>query len=127
VSFLVFLLFAFILMWLLFVLPQRRRQAAQKAMLDAIEPGVEVLTAGGLYGDVVEVGEDELAIEIAPGVVVRIATRSVATVIPPDAYEDEEDVVDVEEEGAELAPAEEVAEALPEAEAGAPRREAERG
>ena len=114
-SFLVFLLFAFVLMWLLVVLPQRRRQAAQKAMLESIEPGVEVLTAGGLYGDVVEVGEDELAIEIAPGVVVRIATRSVATVVPPDAYEDEgEDVVEVEEEGAELAPAEEIAEALPE-------------
>ena len=115
-SFLVFLLFAFVLMWLLVVLPQRRRQAAQKAMLESIEPGVEVLTAGGLYGDVVEVGEDELAIEIAPGVVVRIATRSVATVVPPDAYEDEgEDVVELEEEDAELAPAEEIAEALPEA------------
>ena len=124
-SFLVFLLFAFVLMWLLVVLPQRRRQAAQKAMLESIEPGVEVLTAGGLYGDVVEVGEDELAIEIAPGVVVRIATRSVATVIPPDAYEDEaEDVV--EEEDAELAPAEEIAEALPEAEAGRARSEADR-
>jgi preprotein translocase subunit YajC len=127
VSFLVFLLFAFVLMWLLVVLPQRRRQAAQKAMLESIEPGMEVLTAGGLYGDVVEVGEDELAIEIAPGVVVRIATRSVATVIPPDAYEHEDDdVVDVEEEDAELAPAEEIAEALPEAEAERARSEADR-
>ena len=126
-SFLVFLLFAFVLMWLLVVLPQRRRQAAQKAMLESIEPGVEVLTAGGLYGDVVEVGEDELAIEIAPGVVVRIATRSVATVVPPDAYEDEgEDVVEVEEEDAELAPAEEIAEALPEAAPERARSDADR-
>ncbi len=112
-QFLIFLLFAFILMWLLVVLPQRRRQAAQKAMIASIQPGVEVLTAGGLYGDVVEVGDDELAIEIAPGVVVRIASRAVASVVPPDAYEDEEEAA---EEDAELAPAEEVAEALPEGE-----------
>ncbi len=112
-QFLIFLLFAFILMWLLVVLPQRRRQAAQKAMIASIQPGVEVLTAGGLYGDVVEVGDDELAIEIAPGVVVRIASRAVASVVPPDAYEDEEEAA---EEGVELAPAEEVAEALPEGE-----------
>jgi preprotein translocase subunit YajC len=113
VQFLIFLLFAFILMWLLVVLPQRRRQAAQKAMIASVEPGVEVLTAGGLYGDVVEVGDDELAIEIAPGVVVRIASRAVASVIPPDAYEDDEEAA---EEDTELAPAEEVAEALPEGE-----------
>ena len=111
-QFLIFLLFAFILMWLLVVMPQRRRQAAQKAMLASIEPGVEVLTAGGLYGDVVEVGDDELAIEIAPGVVVRIASRAVASVIPPDAYEDDDEVV---EGDAELAADEEVAEALPDA------------
>ena len=112
-DFLIFLLFAFVLMWLLVVLPQRRRQAQQKAMIASIAPGVEVLTAGGLYGDVVEVGEDELAIEVAPGVVVRIASRSVASVIPPDAYEDEEDEVEGE---AELVEAEDVAEAMPDAE-----------
>ena len=95
---LIFLLFAFVLMWFLVVLPQRRRQAAQKSMIASVEPGTEVLTAGGRYGDVVEVGEDEFAIEIAPGVVVRIAARAVAAVIPPDAYEEDEDeIVDAEE------------------------------
>jgi preprotein translocase subunit YajC len=111
VGFLIFLLFAFVLMWLLVVMPQRRRQAQQRGMIESIQVGTEVLTAGGLYGDVVEVGEDELALEIAPGVVVRIAARAVAAVIPPDAYEEEGG-----EEPAELAPAEEVAASLPDRE-----------
>jgi preprotein translocase subunit YajC len=111
VGFLILIVLTFLLMWLLVILPQRRRQAAQKALLQELTPGQEVLTAGGLYGDVIEVGEDEVAIEIAPGVIVRVALRAIAAVIPPDAYEEED-----EEEPAELAPAEEVAEAAPEAE-----------
>jgi preprotein translocase subunit YajC len=117
VDFLIFLLVVSVLMWFLFVMPQRRRQSAQRAMIESIEPGVEVLTAGGLYGDVVEVGDDELAIEIAPGVVVRISSRAVASVIPPDAYEDEEEEVEGE---AELVEAEDVAEAMPDAERASP-------
>jgi preprotein translocase subunit YajC len=91
VGFLIFLALALILMWLLVVMPQRRRQAAHKAMIEALKPGDEVLTAGGLYGDVTEIGEDEVALEIAPGVEVRVAMRAVATVIPPDVYEEEEE------------------------------------
>ena len=113
-GFLIFIVVLFLLMWLMVVLPQRRRQAAQKALIDGLKPGDEVLTAGGLYGDVTEIGEDEVALEIAPGVEVRVATRAIATVIPPDAYEDEDE--EAAEEAAELAPAEEVGEALPEGE-----------
>jgi preprotein translocase subunit YajC len=113
VGFLIFIIVLFLLMWLMVVLPQRRRQAAQKSLIAGLKPGDEVLTAGGLYGDVTEIGEDEIAVEIAPGVEVRVATRAVATVIPPDAYEEDEEVA---EEPAELAPAEDVAEALPEGE-----------
>jgi preprotein translocase subunit YajC len=115
-GFLIFIVVLFLLMWLLVVVPQRRRQSAQKALIDGLKPGDEVLTAGGLYGDVTEIGEDEVALEIAPGVEVRVAMRAIATVIPPDAYEDEEEDEEAEEEAAELAPAEEIGEALPDGE-----------
>jgi preprotein translocase subunit YajC len=111
VGFLIFIVVLFLIMWLMVVMPQRRRQAAQKALINGLKPGDEVLTAGGLYGDVTEIGEDEIAMEIAPGVEVRVAMRAIATVIPPDAYEGEEDEA---EEASELAPAEDVGEALPE-------------
>jgi preprotein translocase subunit YajC len=107
VGFLIFLMFALLLMWLLIVMPQRRRQAAHKAMIAGLKPGDEVLTAGGLYGDVTEIGEDEVALEVSPGVEVRVAMRAIATVIPPDTYEDEEQ----EDADAEQAPELEAGEA----------------
>jgi preprotein translocase subunit YajC len=99
VELLIFLLFGFALMWLLVVLPQRRRQAAQKSMLDAIKPGDYIVTAGGMYGTVTELGDDDLGLEVAPDVEVRIAKRAIGAVIPPDEIED----VEVEEPGSEAA------------------------
>ena len=90
-EFLIFIVFGFLLMWLFVVVPQRRRLAAHERMVETLKPGDEIVTAGGLYGDVTEVGEDEVAIEIAPGVEVRIAMRAIGAVVPPDVYEDEDD------------------------------------
>lgn len=82
--------FGVLTMWLLVVLPQRRRMQAQNRMIESLKPGDEVVTAGGLYGDVTEIGDDEIAMEIAPNVEVRVAKRAIGAVIPPDAYEDDE-------------------------------------
>jgi preprotein translocase subunit YajC len=86
--------------WMLFIRPQKRRQQAQREMLDQIQPGAEVLTAAGLYGTVVEADGDEIKVEIADGVVVKIARRAIGAVIPPEVEEPEEDEP-VEEEPAE--------------------------
>jgi preprotein translocase subunit YajC len=94
VDFLIVILFGFALIWLFIILPQRRRQSTHNKMLDTLQVGDEVLTAGGIYGFVTELAQEELAIEVADGVELRIAKRAVASVVPPD--EDEED-----EEGAE--------------------------
>lgn len=96
-SLLIIIVFGFLMMWLFVLLPQRRRQAAQSAMLDALEPGDEVLTAGGLYGSVVEIDDDEIALEVAPQVQVRVARRAIAAVIPPEDDDEELDGPGVEE------------------------------
>ncbi len=96
-SLLIIIVFGFLMMWLFVLLPQRRRQAAQSAMLDALEPGDEVLTAGGLYGSVVEINDDEIALEVAPQVQVRVARRAIAAVIPPTDDDDELEEPGVEE------------------------------
>ena len=97
-DFLIVILFGVALIWLFIVLPQRRRQSTHQKMLDALKTGDEVLTAGGIYGYVTELAQEELAIEVADGVELRIAKRAVASVVPP---EEDEDEADVEEELAE--------------------------
>jgi preprotein translocase subunit YajC len=66
------------------LLPQRRATREKMQMQDSIDVGDEIVTAGGMYGFVTEVGEDELEVEIAPGTIVRVATRAVAGRIDPD-------------------------------------------
>jgi preprotein translocase subunit YajC len=108
-----------LVMWLVLVRPQRRRQLAQQEMIDSLAVGDEIVTAGGLYGEIEEVWEDQLRVEIAPGTSVRIDKRAVATVV---RGEDEEE----DEEAGEFETASEVeaaSEAEPAGEPGESRRE----
>ncbi len=75
----------FVLLWLLFIRPQRRRVQAQQQLVAGIEVGDEILTVGGIYGTVLELrDDDELVLEIAPGTRVRAARRAVAAVMPDE-------------------------------------------
>ena len=81
------LILLFAAMWLLVIRPQRKRQRESQRTLETLTPGTEVLTAGGLYGTVKEVDDEDVHIEIAPGTVVRLARRAIAAVIEPDDTE----------------------------------------
>lgn len=86
-NFIFILILLFAVMWVFVIRPQRKRQREQQQLLETVAPGAEVLTAGGLYGTIREVGEDELQVEIAPGTVVRVARRAIATVVPHEEAE----------------------------------------
>ncbi len=90
-----------VLMWLLLIRPQRRRQSQQAQMLSSLELGDEILTAGGLYGRIVAIGEDSLTVEIAPGTNVRVARGAVSAVIPDEA---DDELGSDEELGSEAEP-----------------------
>jgi preprotein translocase subunit YajC len=94
VDFLIVIVFGALLIWLFIVLPQKRRQSTHQKMLDSLQTGDEVLTAGGIYGYVTELAQDEIAIEVADGVELRIAKRAVSSVVPPEEDGDETDVDD---------------------------------
>jgi preprotein translocase subunit YajC len=76
----------FALLWLFLIRPQRARAQAHRELLTRVEVGDEILTVGGLYGNVLAIDEedDDLTVEIAPGTEVRIARRAVAAVVPPE-------------------------------------------
>ena len=63
--------------------PQMKAQKTQKAKLEAIKKGDEVLTGGGLIGKVVRADETYADVEIAQGVRVKVLKSTIADVIPP--------------------------------------------
>ncbi len=87
---LLILILAMGVIWVAFIRPQKRRQQLQREMLNQIEPGAEVLTAAGIYGTVVEADGEAIKLEIADGVVVKVARRAIGAVIPPEVEEEEE-------------------------------------
>src|SRR6476619_8564088 len=88
-----FILVLLALVWFMLIRPQRRRQQEAQRLLETIGVGKEIVTAGGLYGTVTAVDGDEVRVEIADGVEVRIAKRAVAGVVSEDeeVEEDPED------------------------------------
>jgi preprotein translocase subunit YajC len=66
--------------WLMFVLPARRRRASHMDMQDSIEIGDEIITAGGLHAIVTELDDQIVWVEIADGVVAKLDRRAVAAV-----------------------------------------------
>ena len=103
----VFILVLLALMWFLLIRPQRRRQQEAQQLANSLQVGAEIVTAGGLYGTITEVDEDEVHVEIADGVEVRVAKRAVAGVVSEDEDE-EEDEGDEEDLEDEEGPADEV-------------------
>jgi len=85
-------------MWFLLIRPQRRRQQAAQHLLTQIGVGKEIVTAGGLFGTVTALEGDEVRVEIADGVEVRIAKRAVAGVVSEDEEPEEEPDEQPEEE-----------------------------
>ena len=79
-GYLIILVALFGLMWLLLIRPQRKRQLQQSEMLDSLEPGLEVLTAGGIHGTVKTIEGEIVHLEIAPDITVRLDRRAVAAV-----------------------------------------------
>jgi preprotein translocase subunit YajC len=64
--------------YFLIVRPQRRNAMVRRQLLNAVELGDEIVTSGGVYGTVLAIDDETLDVEIAPGVVVKVARGAVA-------------------------------------------------
>lgn len=75
------LILIFAIMYFLMIRPQQKRLKAHRTMVENVKKGDRVVTQGGILGKVVSVGEDELEVEIATGVRVRVIRSTLAQVV----------------------------------------------
>ena len=71
-----------VVFYFLILRPQQKRAKEQRMMIDALQKGDEIATAGGLLGRVDKVGENHVSIAIADNVVVQIQKTAVQSVLP---------------------------------------------
>jgi len=91
-GYLIVIVVLFVLLYLLILRPQRRRTSDQLRMQDTLQVGDEVITAGGIRGEVRQLDEDVLKVEIAPDIVVRVDRRAIAGIVAE--AEDDTDALD---------------------------------
>lgn len=72
------------LMWFLLIRPQQARLRKQRELIASIEVGDVVLTAGGMIGTVRVLTDDELRLEVSPGVELRVVRAAVTRRLAPD-------------------------------------------
>jgi preprotein translocase subunit YajC len=94
-GYLIVIVALFVLLYLLILRPQRRRQTDQLQMQDTLQVGDEVITAGGIRGKVRQLDDEVLRVEIAPDIVVSVDRRAIAAIVTEpeddaDALEDAE-------------------------------------
>jgi preprotein translocase subunit YajC len=111
VNFVLILVALLAFMYFLLIRPQQKQKRRTQDMLSQLGPGDEVITIGGIYGDVVEVNGEKVVLEIAEDVHIEVTRRAIANIVPPEAEEAEEagEAEEEDEEEGREEPAAEVA------------------
>lgn len=74
------LLIVLVIFYFLLIRPQQRRMKAHQEMIAGVKRGDVVVTSGGLIGKVKSVADDELRVELAPNVEVRVVRGTISDV-----------------------------------------------
>ena len=77
-----FPLIIFVVIFYFFILrPQKKRQKTHDNLVNSLQRGDKVITAGGFFGIIRDVKEDSVIIEIAEGVPARVLKGSISSKI----------------------------------------------
>jgi preprotein translocase subunit YajC len=72
----------FVVFYFLLIRPQQKRAKEQKAMLEALQKGDEIVTAGGVVGKISKLTDQYAVVEVAPNVELTVQRAAVATLLP---------------------------------------------
>jgi len=72
----------FVLLYFLMIRPQMKRAKEQKTMIEALQKGDEVVTAGGVVGRIAKLGDQYMILEIAPNTEITVQRGAVQTLMP---------------------------------------------
>ena len=74
----IFLVLIFAVFYFLLIRPQRKRQKEHEQLVQELQRGDKVITAGGIFGVVESISEDSVVVKVESGTTIRVAKSSVA-------------------------------------------------
>ncbi len=77
----VFIVIMFAALYFMMIRPQIKRQKEQKALLEALSRGDEVVV-GGILGKIVDLDANHVRLEVAKGVTIQVQRGAVGTLLP---------------------------------------------
>ncbi len=80
----IFFLVMLVFMYFLLIRPQRQQARRHQEMLTSLKVGDEVVTAGGIYGEVTALDDERIQLEIDADVRIAVAKRAIASIVPPE-------------------------------------------
>ncbi|HVA13625.1 MAG TPA: preprotein translocase subunit YajC [Stellaceae bacterium] len=99
----------FVVFYFFLIRPQQQKAKQQRAMLDAIRRGDRVVTGGGIIGTVAKVvGNDEVLVDLADNVRVRVVRTTISQVLAktePAAKNKDADTAANDDSGGDAVPA----------------------
>jgi preprotein translocase subunit YajC len=98
-TFPILIVLVFVGFYFLMIRPQRRRQQQAAQQQTTVVPGARVRTTAGMYATVVAVEDNDVILEVAPGVEVRYIKRAIMEVVTPAEAEDGDTFEDGETSG----------------------------
>ena len=72
----------FVLLYFLMIRPQMKRAKETKAMIEALQKGDEVITAGGVVGRITKISDAYISVEIAPNTEISVQKAAVQVLLP---------------------------------------------
>jgi preprotein translocase subunit YajC len=75
------LVLMFVVLYFLMIRPQMKRQKEQRAMIDALQKGDEVVTIGGVLGKIESISDTYMTLEVSQGQM-QVERAAVARVLP---------------------------------------------
>ncbi len=74
--------------WLLLIRPAQRRRREQEQLVASLAPGQRIMTTAGLFGTLTAIRDEEVIVEVAPGVELEMLAVAIARVMPVEDPEE---------------------------------------
>lgn len=82
--------------YFLLIRPQQKRAQQHQRLVSELEPGDQVITIGGMFGEIVEIDEDRVTLEMYDGTQIEFIRTAISRKVAPERDDDVADESDSE-------------------------------